>query len=152
MRLVIYPYVPTDPKRPLRKGFTLGELSHGKKKIRKKGKIRLLQCRKRTSTHTAVCISLSASIDIRTVTMMTGLCVTLPFGHAITKTDLTAESEVRGDFEPTTAPRVRHQIARSLLCPWPRTPRTIAERRLQNLSVGFHQSRRPMMLHEQIAA
>jgi len=90
------------------------------------------------------------SIDIRTVTMMTVICVTLRFGHAITKTDLTAESGVRGDLGPTTVPRARHQIARSPLCPWPRTPRMMAERRLQNLSIGFHKSRRPMMLHEQI--
>jgi len=91
-----------------------------------------------------------SSIDIRAVTMMTVLCVALPFGHAITKTDLTAESEVRGDLGPTTVPRARRQIVRSPLRPWPRTPRAMAERRLQNLSIGSHQLRRSVMFHEQI--
>src|SRR6267154_4963354 len=119
MRLVIYPYVPTHPKRPLRKGFTLENHLTEKRKS-ETSKIRLLQ----TYTHAHCPVLLLAfSIDIRTVTMMTVICVTLPFGRAITKTDLTAESGVRGDLGPTTAPRVRHQVARSPLCPWPRTPR-----------------------------
>ena len=133
-RLIIRPYVLTDPKRPLRKGFTLGNYLMGKRKSESR-KIRLLRCQKRT---VRMHLLPAFSKDIRTVTMITALCVTLPVGYAITKTDLTVESGVRGDHEPTAVPCVRHQVARPPLCPWPRTPRTMAERRLQNLSIDSH--------------
>lgn len=124
-----------------------GELSYGKKK-RFRGGQDLIDSYNAGNVVDAHChkhLLPAFSIHTRTVTMMTGICVTLPsgHGHAITKTDLTATdltavSGVRGYLGPTTVPRVRHQIAHSLLCPWPRTPRTMAERRPQNLSIGFH--------------